>query len=68
MTMPKMTGDKLAVELLKINPKISIILCTGFSAIIDERKAKTVGIRGFVMKPVVMSELAKKIREVLDQD
>jgi len=31
-------------------------------------KAKAAGIRGYVMKPVVMSEIAKKIREVLDQD
>ncbi|MCD4719287.1 MAG: PAS domain-containing protein, partial [Desulfobacula sp.] len=31
MTMPNMTGDKLAAELIKIRPDISIILCTGFS-------------------------------------
>ena len=31
MTMPNLTGDKLAVELMKIRPGIPIILCTGYS-------------------------------------
>jgi PAS domain S-box-containing protein len=29
MTMPKMTGDKLAKELMRIMPNLPIILCTG---------------------------------------
>ena len=68
MTMPNMTGVQLSQKLLEIRPDIPIIICTGFSTKIDDEKAKEFGIRGFVMKPVVMSELAKKIREVLDQD
>jgi len=66
MTMPKMTGDKLATELLSIRPGIPIILCTGFSERITGEKAKEMGIRKFVMKPLVKSELAKAVREVLD--
>ncbi|MEZ4579616.1 MAG: ATP-binding protein, partial [Desulfobacterales bacterium] len=31
MTMPKMTGKKLARELIKIRPEVPIILCTGYS-------------------------------------
>ena len=67
MTMPNMTGDILAKELLKIRPDIPIILCTGFSEQIDEKKAKEMGISAFVMKPIVMSEIANTIREVLDE-
>ncbi len=66
--MPNMTGVQLSQKLLEIQPDIPIIICTGFSTKIDDEKAKAVGIRGYVMKPVVMSEIAKKIREVLDQD
>jgi len=66
MTMPKMTGDKLATELLSIRPGIPIILCTGFSERITGEKAKEMGIRKFVMKPLVKSELAEAVREVLD--
>ncbi len=67
MTMPNMTGDKLAAELLKIKPNIPIILCTGFSATIDEHKAKAIGIRAFVNKPILMEDIATAIRKVLDK-
>ncbi len=65
MTMPNMTGVQLAKKLFNIRPDIPILICTGFSEKISEHKAKAMGIRGYVMKPVVKSELAKKIREVI---
>ncbi|MBW2004689.1 MAG: PAS domain S-box protein [Deltaproteobacteria bacterium] len=66
MTMPKMTGDELAKELMTIRPDIPIILCTGFSEHMNEEKAKAIGIRKFVMKPFIMREMAEAIRQVLD--
>ena len=67
MTMPQMTGAQLARKLLEIRPDIPIIICTGFSTKTDDENIKDYGIRGFVMKPVVQREIAKKIREVLDK-
>ena len=67
-TMPNMTGDALAKELMTIRPDIPIILCTGFSEKIDERRAKAMGIRAFVMKPIVMRQIANTIREVLGDE
>jgi PAS domain S-box-containing protein len=67
MTMPKMTGDILARQLMAIRPDIPIILCTGYSERITEEKATAMGIRGFLMKPLVMEQIAKTIRNVLDQ-
>ncbi len=66
-TMPNMTGAQLARELMQIRPDIPIILCTGFSELINEERARKMGIRAFVMKPIVMSKIAKTIREVLDE-
>ena len=66
-TMPNMIGIQLAKKLIEIRSDIPIIICTGFSEKISKDKAKAMGIRGYVMKPVVKSELAKKIREVLDK-
>ena len=66
MTMPNMTGVHLTQKLIEIKSGIPVIICTGFSEKISEHKASTMGIRGYVMKPVVRSELAKKIREVLE--
>ncbi len=65
-TMPKITGDVLAQELLKIRPDIPIILCTGFSHSITPEKAKAMGIRDFLMKPIITSDLAVMVRKALD--
>ncbi|WP_232364313.1 cache domain-containing protein [Desulforapulum autotrophicum] len=66
MAMPKMPGDKLAVELIKIRPDIPILLCTGFSESMSEEKIKSLGVRGLLLKPIIIKDLAKKIREILD--
>jgi len=66
MTMPKITGDRLAQRLMDINPQIPVILCTGFNEAITEEKALSMGIDKFVMKPIVKDELAYTIRTVLD--
>jgi PAS domain S-box-containing protein len=65
MTMPNIRGDHLAKELLKIRPDIPIIICTGFSEMISEDKAKNIGIREFIMKPINKKELAVAIRDAL---
>jgi two-component system, cell cycle sensor histidine kinase and response regulator CckA len=65
-TMPHMTGDMLAKELLHIRSDVPIILCTGYSEEINEEKAKAIGIREFVKKPIVTLDMAKTIRNVLD--
>jgi PAS domain S-box-containing protein len=67
MTMPNIRGDHLAKELLKIRPDIPIILCTGFSETTSEEKARSLGIRQLIMKPVSKKVLAKAVREVLDR-
>jgi signal transduction histidine kinase/ActR/RegA family two-component response regulator len=66
MTMPKMSGDQLALKLMDIKPDIPVILCTGFNETINEEKALAMGIDRFVMKPIVKNDLAKTIRSVLD--
>jgi len=66
MTMPNMTGDILAGELMRIRPEILVILCTGYSARVNEQQALAMGIRAFVWKPVMTREIATTVREVLD--
>jgi CheY-like chemotaxis protein len=66
MTMPKMTGERLAQELIIIRPEIPIILCTGFNEQINEQKAKAIGIKAFLLKPLTLNRLARTVRSVLD--
>ncbi len=68
MTMPDVTGEILAKEIMAIKPGMSVILCTGFSDSMDEQKAKEIGIKSFVMKPIAKNEFVKTVRAVLDQD
>jgi ABC-type amino acid transport substrate-binding protein/signal transduction histidine kinase/CheY-like chemotaxis protein len=68
MTMPALTGAELARQLLDLQADIPIILCTGFSESLDETTAKEIGIRKYLMKPVVMKELADTVRKVLDEE
>lgn len=66
-TMPKITGVELAKEIMKIRDDMPIILCTGFSPEISQEMARSMGIREFVLKPILMGEMAQSIRRVLDK-
>ena len=66
MTMPNMTGDDLAARLMNIRADVPVILCTGYSERISRERAHELGIKEFILKPIVMRELAKKVRKVLD--
>ncbi|MCW5210759.1 response regulator, partial [Desulfobulbus sp. N3] len=67
-TMPDMTGFELAKNMLQSRPNLPIILCTGYSALVDEKVAKAQGIKEFLLKPVRRKIIAQAIRQVLDGD
>ncbi|MDU9047459.1 MAG: response regulator [Candidatus Electrothrix sp. Rat3] len=67
MAMPKMTGIELAKKILEQRPDIPVILCTGFSEMINEEKAKSLGIKAYLMKPVLKSKLAASVRQALGE-
>ena len=64
-TMPNITGDTLSKEFLRIRRDIPIIICTGYSELLTEEKAKAIGIREFVLKPIVWREMSQLIRRAL---
>ncbi|MGB0908821.1 MAG: response regulator [Nitrospirales bacterium] len=66
-TMPTMPGDALSRELLRIRPDLPIILCTGFSHVVSAERAKAMGIRGYLMKPLAIRDLAPIVRHILDE-
>jgi len=65
-TMPGMTGLELARRILQIRPNLPIILCTGYSNLVNEAKAKANGIKGFAMKPLNRKEVATLLKSVLN--
>ncbi len=66
MTMPNMTGDILARELITIRPDIPIIICTGFSERLNKEQITCIGIKKILMKPITKAEMANIVRSVLD--
>jgi len=65
-TMPGITGADIARRMVQIRFDIPIILCTGYSTVISEEKAKSMGIKEFALKPLSKKDLAVLIRKVLD--
>jgi len=66
-TMPDLTGLDLAREILAVRPDMPIIMCTGFSHLVDAGKAREAGIRAFVMKPLTRKDIARTIKDVLEK-
>lgn len=66
MTMPHLTGKDIARELSTLGAEVPVILMTGFSEKMDAEKAQLLGMRGFLMKPVGLKDLAEQVRRVLD--
>jgi PAS domain S-box-containing protein len=65
-TMPNMTGTQLTRELIKIRADIPVILCTGFSDMVNKENYREMGIREFLMKPIIKKNIARIIRDVLE--
>jgi nitrogen-specific signal transduction histidine kinase/CheY-like chemotaxis protein len=65
IVMPNMTGETLAEKMLDIRSDIPVILCTGYSEKITRKQASEMGIQCFLMKPLVMRDLATTVRQAL---
>ena len=65
-TMPDLTGFELSQQILSIRPDIPIILTTGYSEMVDEVRARAIGIREYLMKPMTPEGLAAVLRRVFD--
>jgi PAS domain S-box-containing protein len=63
--MPKLTGVQFAARLFEIRPGLPVVLCTGFSEQVDSDGARAMGIRGFLMKPFSIREMAGAIKNAL---
>ncbi len=67
MTMPRMSGAELARKMLLLRVDLPIILCTGHSEAIDQEKARQLGVRAYLTKPLTKNILAAAIRRTLDR-
>ena len=68
MIMPKMTGEALAEEFVRIRPGIPIILSTGYDEEIYKERARKIGIKAVMMKPVTGRGLVNAIKKALREE
>jgi PAS domain S-box-containing protein len=63
--MPEMTGSELAREIRRIRPDIPIVLMSGYvtQALID--RAREIGIKGVLAKPLAAREIARSLADAL---
>ena len=66
MTMPGMNGIELAEKLHQIRGDVPVILCSGYSKLINSKKIKDMEIK-FIAKPIIMSDLIRTIRLMFEK-
>ena len=64
-TMPYLTGVELSQQILAIRPEFPVILCSGYSDQVNETKARALGIRGYLSKPMSNSALLELVVQSL---
>ena len=68
MIMPKLGGHSTFYQLKAINPKVKILLSSGYVSDEEIEDLLDNGANGFLHKPHKVSELATEIRRILDED
>jgi PAS domain S-box-containing protein len=67
LAMPRLSGPETLRELRKINPKVAVLVSSGYSSDEDMRTVEREGVLGFVAKPYRPAELVRRVREALDR-
>ncbi|MBU0664753.1 MAG: response regulator [Proteobacteria bacterium] len=71
-TMPGMTGDQLLAKVLALRPGLPIIVCSGYSQILNGDEAKKVGGSAFLQKPInrnaLLTQVAKSLEKQAEQE
>jgi PAS domain S-box-containing protein len=65
LTMPRMNGEEALRELLRINPRVRVLLMSGYSKHDDAERLATEGLVGFIQKPFNLRELRKALQRLL---
>jgi PAS domain S-box-containing protein len=63
-TMPGLSGAELSARVLARRPDLPVIVCTGFSETLSREKARDMGIREYLLKPVLKKDLSAAIGRI----
>jgi two-component system cell cycle sensor histidine kinase/response regulator CckA len=66
MIMPQMDGEEIYRELKKIDPRVRVLISSGYSITGKIRSILDNGGRGFIQKPFNITNLSIKIKNILE--
>ncbi|WP_045222786.1 PAS domain S-box protein [Desulfonatronum thioautotrophicum] len=67
LNMPGMGGNRCLQELLRLDPQVKVVIASGYTSAAHGRDALILGARKFLGKPYRLQELAKVVRDVIDE-
>ena len=67
MIMPEMSGGETYDRMKDINPKVKVLLSSGYSINGQATGILDRGCNGFIQKPFKIKKLSQKLREILDE-
>jgi len=67
MTMPVMGGEEALRRMKEIDPKVRVILSSGFNEVEAVRRFTGKGLAGFIQKPYTARALAEKLAEIRER-
>jgi PAS domain S-box-containing protein len=66
LTMPVMSGEETLRHLQLIDPKVKVLLTSGYNEVEAVQRFAGKGLAGFIQKPYTATALAQKVKEVLE--
>lgn len=67
LTMPVLTGIDLAEQLRREGVRVPMVIYTGYDDSLDKDQLARLAIEEVLLKPITYSDMAVKVREVLDR-
>ncbi len=65
LTMPRLNGEETFRELRKMNPRVQVVISSGFGETEISNRFEGQGLAGFIQKPYTRQELANQLRQAL---
>jgi two-component system cell cycle sensor histidine kinase/response regulator CckA len=65
LTMPVMSGEEALRHMQLINPRVRVLLTSGYNEVEAVQRFSGKGLAGFIQKPYTSAALAEKVKEVL---
>ena len=68
LTMPRMNGEETLMELQRLNPRVRVVLSSGYTQSEIASKFDGKGVLGFIQKPYTAASLRHHLRRALEEE